>query len=279
MTMSVTVVTILVLGIIGIIAAMVLWFVAKKFYVYEDPRVAEVESLLPGANCGSCGMSGCHAFAVACCEASSLDGLYCPGAGEQAMHRIATITGLDAVAAVPRVAVVKCAGSCEARPKLTNYDGIRSCAVEASLYSGTSDCVYGCLGCGDCAEACPYDALHIDPATALPVVDTQACVGCGRCVDACPRNIMALLPAIAGKTRVWVACSNRDKGAVAMKECEVACIGCTKCKRVCPVEAVTMADSLSHIDPDKCVACGACVEACPKNCILHVGELKPVTQS
>ena len=41
--MSIIWITVLVLGITGVIAAIVLWFVAKKFYVYEDPRVAEVE--------------------------------------------------------------------------------------------------------------------------------------------------------------------------------------------------------------------------------------------
>lgn len=276
--MNIIWITILVLGVTGVIAAVVLWFVAKKFHVYEDPRISEVEALLPGANCGSCGYSGCHAFAVACVGADSLEGLNCPGAGGEAMTEIAGIVGLAAVASVPEVAVVHCAGTCEARPKRVNYDGISSCAIEASTFAGEGDCVYGCLGCGDCESACPYDSIHIDPETRLPVVDFDTCVGCGRCVDACPRHIISLVPNPGDKALVWVECNNRDRGPVATKECGVSCIGCTKCKRVCPADAVTMADFLSHIDPAKCVGCGTCIEACPRHCITALGELKPVVE-
>lgn len=273
--MSTIGVTILVLGITGIIAAVVLWFVAKKFYVYEDPRIGEVETLLPGANCGSCGYSGCHAFATACASATSLENLNCPGAGGEAMEKIADILGLTAVASVPKIAVVHCEGSCERRAHHNRYDGVRSCAIEASLYCGETLCQFGCLGCGDCERACPYDSIHIDPATGLPVVDVSKCVGCGRCVDACPRRIISLEPNRGDSALVWVACSNRERGAQAMKECESACIGCTKCARVCASGAVTMADFLSHIDADKCIGCGSCIEACPRGCISHLGELKP----
>lgn len=44
----------------------VLIFVAVKFFtVKEDPRVADVEKMLPNANCGACGYPGCHGFAEA----------------------------------------------------------------------------------------------------------------------------------------------------------------------------------------------------------------------
>jgi len=44
--------TLAVLVGIGLLAAVLLYFVSQKFKVEEDPRVDEVEATLPGANCG-----------------------------------------------------------------------------------------------------------------------------------------------------------------------------------------------------------------------------------
>lgn len=57
--------TVLTLCIVGVLAAVVLYFVAQKFKVYEDPRIDAVESMLPGANCGGCGYPGCRGLADA----------------------------------------------------------------------------------------------------------------------------------------------------------------------------------------------------------------------
>lgn len=83
-------ISIIVLGAIGIIAAILLFIAAKKFYVYEDPKIGEIEELLPGANCGGCGFSGCHAFAVECASASTMDGLNCTGVDAEGMKRLPT---------------------------------------------------------------------------------------------------------------------------------------------------------------------------------------------
>lgn len=264
--MSVIWITILLLAAIGMIAAILLYLAAKKFYVYEDPRIAKVEELLPGANCGSCGFSGCHAFAVACCTASSLENIHCPATSKNTMFHIGEIVGLTPGEVVPKLAVTACAGACGLRPLTSHYDGVRSCALEAAAYAGTTACAYGCLGGGDCVDACPYDALVMDTESGLPAVNYELCVGCGRCVDACPRHLMQLVP--KRKPRVWVACSNHDKGGVAMKECDVACIGCGKCVRVCQHKAITVKDFVAHIDQELCIACGDCMEVCPRHSIL-----------
>jgi len=43
-----------------------------------------------------------------------------------------------------------------------------------------------CVGCGKCAEACPINAISIDPARKKAVV----CIHCGECVQWCPHNIL-----------------------------------------------------------------------------------------
>ncbi len=81
--MSITIVyTIITLSAIGIMASVILYFVAQKFKVYEDPRIDDVENALPAANCGGCGYAGCHAFAEACVKAEDFSSLYCPVGGD-----------------------------------------------------------------------------------------------------------------------------------------------------------------------------------------------------
>ena len=53
--------TIVIISVLGLLLAIVLFFIAKKFKVEEDPRIDEVEKVMPGANCGGCGFAGCRA--------------------------------------------------------------------------------------------------------------------------------------------------------------------------------------------------------------------------
>lgn len=266
--MTTILISLAVLGGTGVIAAVVLYVVARRFRVEEDPRIADVEALLPGANCGGCGCSGCHDFAVNCCRATSLDGLNCPGAGAEGMQRIARYLGLAAAPARPQVAVLRCNGSCQVRPCTARYDGALSCRLLNTLASGQSGCAWGCLGCGDCVAACSWGAMHMDEATGLPVIDTDKCVGCSQCAKACPRSIIEMRPKGPRGMRVWVACANRDRGALARKVCGAACIGCSKCLKECTHGAITVADNLSYIDPALCKLCKKCVAVCPTGAIL-----------
>lgn len=268
--MSVIVSSIIVLGAIGIIGALLLFIVARRFQVKEDPRIDQVEALLPGANCGGCGRSGCRDFAVACVTSPSLDGLACPASGTAVMKQIGEIVGLAAAETKPKIAVIKCNGTCDLRPALARFEGAPTCAVLAGLGSGESACPNGCLGCGDCVEACPYGAMRMNLETGLPEVIEDKCVGCGACVKACPRAIIELRPKGPRGMRVYVACSNKEKGALAMKACKVACIGCSKCEKVCTHEAITVTSFLSYIDPEKCKLCKKCVDVCPTHAIHAV---------
>lgn len=270
--MTITV-SIIVLGAIGLIAAVLLFIAAKKFLVYEDPKIGEIEALLPGANCGGCGFSGCHAFAMECANAKSMEGLVCTSLDSEGMKKVAAIAGLTPSAAQKKVSIVKCSASCDNRDPRNHYDGVRSCAIEASLYQGESDCIYGCLGCGDCVQACPFGAMQMLPGEELPHVDLDKCTGCGKCVEACPRHLCELVPHDESKPIVWVACANKDRGPIAMKECGVACIGCTKCRKVCPNEAPVIASFLAHIEQDKCTSCGECIKACPRHSITSTSPI------
>ena len=266
--MSLILVAVISLGAIGLVAAIILYVASKKFAVYEDPRIGQVAEVLPQANCGGCGYPGCGGFAAACVKAGSLDGKFCPVGGQPVMDKVAGILGLEAAAAEPKVAVVRCNGTCENRPRTTQYDGVRSCAIAHATYGGETGCTFGCLGCGDCVSACKFGALHMNPETGLPEVDEEKCTACGACVKACPRNIIELRPKGKNNRRVYVQCVNKDKGAVARKACTAACIGCGKCVKVCPFEAITLENNLAYIDPAKCKSCRKCEMECPQGAII-----------
>ena len=261
--------TIISLCAIGIASAVILYFVAQKFKVEEDPRIDTVESILPGANCGGCGKPGCRGFAEATVKATSLDGLFCPVGGAGTMTKVAAALGMEVTVQTPQIAVVRCNGTCDHRQRTSQYDGYKSCAIEHSLYRGETDCTFGCLGCGDCVTACPFDAIHMDE-NGLPVVSEEKCVACGACVKACPRNIIELRNKGVKGRRVFVCCVNKDKGNIARKACTAACIGCGKCVKECPFEAITLENNLAYIDFRKCRLCRKCVSVCPTHAIHEV---------
>ncbi len=255
------------LGSIGAVGAITLNQVAKRFRVDEDPRIDQVEALLPGANCGGCGCKGCRDFATNCVQRGDLTGLFCPGAGAEGMQKIADLLGLTAVCAEPVVAVMRCAGTPDTKTALdAKYQGPRNCAI-MNWSAGDYACLSSCLGCGDCVTACRFEAISIPPGEALPVVDPDKCTGCTQCAKACPRHIIEMRPVGKQKRRVWVACSNCQKGAIARKQCTVACIGCGLCVKNCPEEAIAVTNNLASIDPAKCTTCGKCIPVCPTHAI------------
>ncbi len=268
---------ILILSIIGLISAALLYGIARKFHVEEDARIDEIEAILPGANCGGCGYAGCRNFAEQCVKAGNLENMLCPVGGNSVMQKIAPVLGVEVVEQAPRIAVVRCNGSCENRPQTSHYDGAHSCAVVASLYTGESDCNYGCLGEGDCVASCEFGGITINPVTRLPQVNPDRCVACGTCVKACPRNLIELR--LKQDNRIFVACNNKEKGAVARKACSVACIACTKCAKTCPSGAITIDNNLAYIDDTLCQQCHACVEVCPSKAILVASDFQPINHS
>ena len=255
------------LGVIGAIGAIILYLASKKFEVYEDPRIAQVQEILPAANCGGCGYPGCSGFATACVNSDSLDGLFCPVGGSEVMGKVAGILGKEASSADATVAVVRCNGTCEARPKINQYDGVKSCAVASSLYGGETGCSFGCHGYGDCVTVCNFDAIFINPVTGIAEVIEDKCTSCGACVKACPKNLIELRKKGPKSRRIFVSCMNKDKGVIAKKACTNACIGCSLCFKECAFDAIKIENNLAYIDHNKCRLCRKCVDVCPTNAI------------
>lgn len=261
------------LGSIGFAASVILFFVAQKFKVIEDPRIDDVEEHLPGANCGGCGLAGCRAFAeamVKAADAGDISGLNCPAGGNELMALLAPILGMEAEEREPQIAVVRCSGSRSNAPQKIVYDGPATCSFAHALSSGESGCPSGCLGLGDCVVCCTFDAIYMDEETGLPVVDEELCVACGACVKACPRAIIELRNKGKKSKRIYVSCINQEKGALSRKNCKVACIGCGKCVKICPHDAITLENNLAYIDYEKCKLCRKCAPECPTSAIVEL---------
>ena len=276
--MNFILIAVIVLGAIGMIAAIVLFAASKKFAVYEDPRVGQVTDLLPGANCGGCGFPGCGGMADALvkgADAGNLKGLMCPVGGAETMGKVADLLGMAIANSEPTVAVVRCNGTCENRPRIAEYAGLRTCAAMHVCGAGETACGFGCLGCGDCEAACLFGAIKVNPETRIPEVDEEKCTSCGACMKACPRVIIELRKKGPKGRRVYVSCVNKDKGPVAMKACTVSCIGCGKCEKECAFGAITIENNLAYIDFNKCRLCRKCEKACPKHAIVAVNFPAP----
>jgi electron transport complex protein RnfB len=273
-------ITIITLSLLALVFAVILYFIAQKFKIFEDPRIDDVQAALPAANCGGCGFAGCRNFAEALVKAENFEGLNCPVGGAAVMATVAKILGKEAVAVDPLVAVLLCNGSPEVRPHTTKYDGVPDCRMAHSLYLGETDCSYGCLGYDDCVRACSFDAMYMDPKTNLPVIIDDKCVACGACVRACPRHLIELRKKAKKDRKLYVACQNCDKGGPARRACKVACIACNKCFNVCEFGAITIENNLAYIDSYKCTLCRKCVVECPTGSILEFNfpPRKPKTE-
>ncbi len=268
--MNVILTAVAVLCVIGAVSSAILYIISQRFKTIEDPRIELVQEALPAANCGGCGFPGCNGFASAIVKSDTMDGFYCPVGGQTTMDNIARILGRTADVSIKKIAVVRCNGTCENRPRTNIYDGASNCTIATALYGGDTGCSFGCLGLGDCVDSCLFDAIHINPETMLPEVVEDKCTACGACVKACPKNLIELRKQGPKSRRIYVSCMNKDKGGVARKSCEVACIGCSKCQQVCPFDAITIENNLAYIDDDKCRLCRKCVPVCPTNSILEL---------
>jgi electron transport complex protein RnfB len=249
---------ILIIGGLGMVFGIGLSYASKVFAVQVDERVTLIRDVLPGANCGACGYTGCDGYASAV-AAGEADTNCCPVGGSGVEKKIADIMGVEPEGIKRTAARVLCNGRQSVSKEKYEYQGIDSCAAAAQVYGGHKACVYGCLGHGDCLRACPFDAIIMVGGIARVIEDR--CKACGKCVAACPKNLIELID----KTKKYsVMCRSRDKGAVTRSNCQVGCIGCRRCVKACPQQAIYMEhETLARIDYDKCDNCGECTKVCP----------------
>ena len=239
------------LGILGVIASFGLGIAAKKFAVEVDPKVEEINEVLPQANCGGCGYAGCSNYAEAVVK-GEIGPDKCVAGGEDVTKAVAAVLGVEATSGIRKIAYVRCSGTKDNSINRFDYSGFSDCRGAQIISGGFKGCSYGCLGLGTCEKVCPFDAIHISE-NGLPVIDENKCTGCGNCVKACPRNVIELVY-ITKKVRVL--CLSHEKGAAVKKVCSAGCIACGKCERICPVNAVKVIDNISVIDYEKCINCG-----------------------
>lgn len=256
---------------LGLVFGIVLTVAAKIMYVPVDEVVAQVREVLPGANCGACGFSGCDGYAAAFGEDKNTPVNKCPVGGADVAAQIGAILGVEAGEAAAPVAVVMCQGDKSVAKDIMKYGSKMTCKGATQLFGGGKGCTYGCLGLGDCVRACDFGALSI--INGVAVVDRDACVGCGVCANTCPKSVIEIL---TKDDRVSVKCKSTDKGAKVMKNCKNGCIGCKKCENTCKFDAIHVENNLAKIDYDKCKNCGLCAKECPTGAIVVVPKEKKV---
>ncbi len=254
---------VVILAVIGALAALLLSIASKVFAVPVDEKAEQIRECLPGANCGSCGFSGCDGYAAALSSGETKETTLCNPGGNETAKAISEILGVEAGTVKPIAATVMCRGYKENAADKLIYDGYMSCRMATQVFGGPKECIYGCIGYGDCISVCEENAISI--LNGVAHVEPSLCKACRKCVKACPKGLIEMLP--MDEIKAAVLCKNHDKGAVTRKECTAGCIGCMKCVKVCPSEAITIDNFCAKVDYEKCVGCGECNSVCPVSAI------------
>lgn len=246
---------------IGLVCGLGLAIASIVMAVPKDEKAEAILEVLPGANCGACGYSGCSGYASALAKGEAELGLCSPG-GAAVAKATSELIGGGNVSVEYKTALVHCLGSYDNTTDKMEYDGIPTCAAAAQLAGGLTSCRFGCMGLGDCQNACNYNAITI--CNGVASINPDHCTGCSMCVKSCPKQLISFVPL---KKQAVVRCNNCDKGAATNKVCKVGCIGCMKCVKACEFDAVKVENFHAVVSQAKCTACGKCAQVCPRHCI------------
>ncbi len=257
--------------VLGAVLATVIAIAVRKLYVYEDPRIDEVEEMLPAANCGACGYPGCRAFAEATVKGDAPPSR-CTVNAPESNQAIADFLGVALGQQEKIVARLACAGGAHVARMFARYEGVNTCAAAVMAGGGGKACAWGCLGLRDCEVACTFDAIHMNE-HGLPVVDEDTCTACNDCVVACPLDLFSLHPV---SHKLWVACKNLEEGEQALAECEVACNACGRCAMDAP-DTVSIINNLAVVDYARnTLTSPVAIERCPTGAIVWLEKGKVI---
>jgi electron transport complex protein RnfB len=257
---------------LGVLLAAILALANRKLYVYEDPRIDQIEEMLPHANCGACGQPGCRPFAEALVKGHG-DPALCTPNSQEMTQSIADFLGVELGDHIKRVARLACAGGSHVAYFRALYSGLKSCRAAALVSGGGKGCTWGCLGLGDCEAVCEFDAIHLNKYS-LPIVNEDNCVACRDCVDVCPKDLFSIQPITH---KLFVACKSLSEGDEAEHDCEVACTACERCVADAPEGLIRIENNLAVVDYSKNeLASKVAIERCPTGAIVWIEDKKTV---
>jgi len=263
--------------ILGVVLAIILAIANKKLFVYEDPRIDEVDDMLPQAQCGACGVPGCRPFAEAVVSGAK-NPSSCTVNTPEGNAEIASFMGVDMGETEKVVARLACAGGTHVAYTRAKYEGMQSCQAASVVSGGGKGCSWGCLGLADCADVCDFDAIFMDD-HGLPIVIEDKCTACNDCIVVCPKDLFSLQPV---SHQLFVACKSLEEGDKAEAECEVACTACEKCVVDAPEGLIEIKNNLAVIDfkkYDEILVDRTPIERCPTGAIVWIDSKLGTTRS
>jgi Na+-translocating ferredoxin:NAD+ oxidoreductase subunit B len=261
------IIPILTLGLLTLALAGLIAVANKKLYVFEDPRIDQVEDMLPHANCGACGFPGCRPFAEALVSGAVLPGK-CSVSSDEGRAAIASFLGVSLGAEEKRVARLACNGGMNVAINQAYYKGVSSCQAATLISGGGKACSWGCLGYGDCEVVCDFDAISMNE-FGIPIVDVNKCTACGDCVEACPKGLFSIHPI---SHRLWVACKSLEAGDEVLDVCDVGCTACGKCAMDAEDNMITMVKNLPVINYSKDHKTQSPIQRCPTGAIVWLDD-------